>query len=78
MALSAALIIGHRTKPVLDLRRKTEMVHVKIPNNLAPIIVEVTPEREYRNGPTVSVKRKELIAIQNKRLSTEHKQGEYF
>ena len=54
------------------------MAHVKIPNNLAPIIVEVTSERKYRIGPTVSVKRKEIIAIQSKRLSTEHKQGECF
>ena len=54
------------------------MAHVKIPNNLAPIIVEVTSERKYRIGPKVSVKRKEIIAIQSKRLSTEHKQGECF
>lgn len=49
------------------------MVHVKIPNNRAPVIVEVTSEREDRISPTVSVKRKEITAIQSKRLATEHK-----
>lgn len=49
------------------------MVHVKIPNNLAPIIVEVSSERKDRISLTVSAKRKEITAIQSKRLSTEHK-----
>ena len=42
--------LTHGTMNEIEFLGKTQMVHVKIPNNLAPIIVEVTPEREYRIG----------------------------
>ena len=70
--------LTHGTINEIEFLGKTQMVYVKIPNNLAPIIVEVTSDREFRIGSTVSVKRKELTAIQSKRLSTEHKQGKCF
>ena len=54
---------------------KTQMVYVKIQNNLTPVIVEVASEEKYQIGSPISIKRKRLKAIQSKRLSTEHKQG---
>ena len=54
---------------------KTQMVYVKIQNNLTPVIVEVASEEKYQIGSPISIKRKRLMAIQSKRLSTEHKQG---
>ena len=54
---------------------KTQMVYVKIQNNLTPVIVEVASEEKYQIGSPISIKRKRLKAIQSKRLATEHKQG---
>ncbi|MDB4492682.1 ABC transporter ATP-binding protein [Akkermansiaceae bacterium] len=54
---------------------KTQMVYVKIQNNLTPVIVEVASEEKYQIGSPISIKRKRLKAIQSKRLSTKHKQG---
>ena len=42
----------------IEFLGKTQMIYVKIPNNLAPIIVEVTSEREFRIGSKVGLKHK--------------------
>lgn len=40
--------LTHGIMDEIEFLGKTQMVHVKIPNNAAPIIAEVSPEREYR------------------------------
>ena len=48
------------------------MIYLKIQDNLTPIIVEVGAEKDYKIGSSISVKRKNLTAIQSHRLSTGH------
>ena len=42
----------------IEFLGKTQMIYVKIPNNLAPVIVEVTSERDFRIGSRVGLKHK--------------------
>jgi iron(III) transport system ATP-binding protein len=51
---------------------KTQMIYIKIQDNLTPIIVEVGAEKDYKIGSSISVRRKNLTTIQSHRLSTGH------